>query len=176
MRPRRRGLTFFELTVVMMIMAVLAAVAVSHFARSLQARNARHAAIQLADYVDYIRNTAINEGRSTSLSIDPAGDRFWSTDVDFPDQVGVPISVLVKDRFDDRLEITASFDSATTLTFNLEGTPTVGGTPLVNGVISIDTREVAYEIRIGAGPGRASIVEVEPETPAEASQTQSSGS
>ncbi len=159
-----------------MIMAALAAVAVPHFAQTLQARNARHAAIQLADYVDYIRNTAINEGRSASLSVDPNSDRFWSVDVDFPDQPGVPISVLVKDRFEDRLEITASFDDATTLTFDLEGTPTVGGTPLGDGVIVIDAIAVAYEVRIGTGPGRASIVEVEPESPAQASQTQSSGS
>ncbi|QDV47857.1 Type II transport protein GspH [Stieleria neptunia] len=153
-------MTFVELTVVVTIMGLLAVVGVPRFARALHARKARHAAIQLASYVDYVRNTAINEGRSVTLSVDATGDRFWSPDVDFPDQVGVPLSVLIKDRFDDGLEIKASFDSATSVTFDLEGTPHVGGTPLGDGVIVIGTRAVAYEIRFGAGPGNAAITEV----------------
>ncbi|WP_372898099.1 Tfp pilus assembly protein FimT/FimU [Stieleria sp.] len=154
-------MTFVELTVVVTIMGLLAVLGVPRFARALHARNARHAAIQLASYVDYVRNTAINEGRSTTLSVDATGDRFWSPDVEFPDQAGVPLSVLIKDRFDASLEIKASFDSATSVSFDLEGTPNVGGTPLSNGVITIGTRAIAYEIHIAVGPGSATITEVD---------------
>nr|WP_161501599.1 GspH/FimT family pseudopilin [Rhodopirellula sp. SM50] len=161
MHPSRRGMTFVELTVVVTIMGLLAVLGVPRFATALHARNTRHAAIQLASYVDYVRNTAINEGRSTTFSVDATGDRFWSPDVDFPDQAGVPLSVLIKDRFDASLEIKASFDSATSVSFDLEGTPNVGGTPLSNGVITIGTRAVVYEIRIAVGPGSAAITEVD---------------
>lgn len=160
MTDSRRGFTFLELTIVVLIVGLLTAIGAPRFSRSLRTRNVRNAAIQLAAYVDYVRQTAINEGRSASLSVSTSEDRFTSPDVDFPDQVGVPISVPLKEMFDVSIELNASFDSGRALTFDLEGMPTVAGAPLINGVIQIRSPEIGYRIRINSGTGMVTIEEV----------------
>lgn len=160
MPPLRRGLTFLEVTVVVLIIGLLAAIGTPHFARSARTRNARNAAIQLADYVSYVRNVAINEGRSTRLTVDAASDRFISPDVDFPDRSGTRISLPVKEIFDPGLELSATFDSATTLTFDLEGGASVAGNPMIVGVISIRSPEIGFQVLIDGDGGTVTIVEV----------------
>ncbi|MCA9137835.1 MAG: prepilin-type N-terminal cleavage/methylation domain-containing protein [Planctomycetales bacterium] len=159
MHHSRRGLTFLEVTVVVLIIGVLAAVGTPHFARSVRTRNARNAAIRLADYVNYVRSVAINEGRSTQLSVDGATDRFTSPDVDFPDQPGKRISLSIKEDFDVALELSASFDSASTLTFDLEGGASVAGNPLGVGVISVGSRDIVFQILVDSNQGVVSITE-----------------
>ena len=142
---------------VVLIVGLLAAIGTPRYVQSTRSRAARNAVIQLAGYVDYVRNTAINEGRSARLTVDADEDRFFSPDVDFPDQIGTPISVSLKEQYDASLELDASFDSATTLTFDLEGMPTVAGNVLSNGVIVVWSQGVGFRILIRPGLGTATI-------------------
>lgn len=164
MRDQRRGLSFLEVTVVILVIGLLAAIATPQYARFARKRSVRNAAIEMAGYVDYIRDVAINEGRSTSLSIDAATDRFSSPDVDFPDRIGTLISLPLKQRFDASLELSGAFDATNSMSFNLEGTPFATGTPLTTGVIAITSHDVRYEIRVAAGQGNVTIVETDPDS------------
>ena len=159
MRSTRPGVTFLEVTLVVLFIGILAAVGTPYFARATRVRNTRNAALQIADYVGYIRTVAINEGRTTSLSVDPNTDTFSSPDVDFPSQIGTRISVAVKDQHDPNLELTASFDSSLTLQFDLEGTVLANGVPLTSGTIVVQSAEATQTIVIQAGTGATSIVD-----------------
>lgn len=156
----RRGVSYLELVIVLLIIGLLAAVGTPRFATTLRVRNARHAAIQLTDYVNFVRVTAMSQGRATSLSVDPAVDRFFSDDVEFPDRPGTLISLLLKQTHDDAIELSADFDDANVLTFDLEGMPYVGANRLSSGVIEIEVSTVRYRITIDPGTGVATVQEV----------------
>ncbi len=158
MYPIRRGVSFLEVTVVIMIIGLLAAVAVPRFSRAARMRDVRNATIQTAGYVDYIRDLAINQGRTVRFSVDANADVFSSPDAEFPDRAGVLISVDLQERFDPSIELTASFDGATTMGFDLEGNPMVSGSAMSSGVITILSFGEGYQILIEAGQGTTSIV------------------
>ena len=157
MNRLRRGMSFFEISIVVLIVGILAAIVTPQFARSTRFQNTRNASVQLANYINYVREVAINEGRSTSIVVDADGDLFYSPDVSFPDRVGTAIWVPVKSLYDGSLEITGTFDGETTLSFDLEGVPSVGGSPLVSGVIRIASQDVIYDIMVDGGTGLPTV-------------------
>ena len=110
-RECRHALSLIELTIVILILGILAAVATPRLADSVRGSRLRAAANQIASHVDYIRRVAINEGRTTTLQVGSGTDRYRSTDVEFPDQVGQLILVPVKRVFDSTFELSADFDS-----------------------------------------------------------------
>ena len=158
MRVLRQGVSFLEVTLVVLFIGILAAVGTPYFARAVQTSHARNASIQIADYVDYIRDVAINEGRKTSLVVDPTSDIFASPDVDFPDQTGTRISIAVKEAYDPTLELTAAFDASLKLEFDLEGSALANGVPLNNGSINIRSGNSTWSIQIDGGTGQTTIV------------------
>ena len=153
----RRGVSFLEVTIVILIVGLLAAVGTPHFSRAGRMRAVRNAAIELTGYVDYVRSVSVNEGRSVELAIDADKDLFYSPDVDFPDRIGTPISVLLKERFDPSIEIKASFDGSSSMAFDFEGNPNVGGTPMTSGVINILSYGEGYQIVLSTGHASATI-------------------
>lgn len=172
MNRLRSGMTFFEVSLVVLVIGILTAIGTPHFARSTRANNARNASTQIADYVNYVRETAINEGRETEIVIDETNDRFSSSNVDFPSRPGSNISVPLKATFDQSIEVTGSFDGQTTLRFDLEGVPNVNGSPLLDGWIRVESPGFVYAIRVNAGTGLSSVSQIADETnTTEASQT-----
>ncbi len=157
-RPCRHALTLMEMTIVVLILGILAAVAAPRFGDSVRGSRLRAAANQIASHVDYIRRVAINEGRSTTLIVNSTTDRYRSPDVDFPDQVGELILVAVKSTFDTELELYADFDSHSSMTFDFEGIPRVAGSAMQSGMISIGYDNHAYDIVIAPGLGTTTVV------------------
>ena len=156
--PSRNALSLIELTIVILILGIVSAVAAPRLGDSVRGSRLRAAANQIAGHVDYIRRVAVNEGRSASLVVNPVTDRYRSTNVDFPDQVGNLIRVGIKSVFDDEFELTADFDSQNAMTFDFEGVPRVGGTPMQSGTISIGYGGEFYDIVIAPGLGTTTVV------------------
>ena len=94
-RKLRPAFSLTELTIVVLILGILAAVAAPRFSDSVRGSRLRAAANQIAGHVEYIRRVAINEARSASIAVNETDDRYWSTNVDFPDRLGHSIHVLV---------------------------------------------------------------------------------
>ena len=93
------------------------------------------------------------------MTISEANDLYSSADVDFPERIGAKILVRLKETFDSSLELTADFDGAKFMTFDLEGVPHVGITPMVSGMIKISSPGVeSYYIVIAPGTGYVSVV------------------
>ena len=136
MNPNRRAFSLIEVTLVILLLGIIAAVSTPRFASTLRVMRMKAAAQQLAAHVEYIRRVAANEGRSTTLVCDNTLSTY-SSNVDFPERIGETISVSIAETFDESISLVADFDSQTSMTFDYEGTPHVGGVPLVNGTVTL---------------------------------------
>jgi prepilin-type N-terminal cleavage/methylation domain-containing protein len=158
MRAPRHGISLIEITIVILLLGILAAVASPRFADSLQSGKLISAANQIAGHIDYVRRAAINEGKSTSFFCDGDTDTYGSHDVEFPQLPGQLLNVAVKTFHDRAFELSADFDGKAALSFDFEGTPTVGGAPLTSGKVTIACGDRAFDILVAAGTGETVIV------------------
>lgn len=159
----RRAVTLLELSIVLLILGLVAAVAAPRFSQSMRSVQGRAAAIQVAAHLDYARRTAIHQGRSTSLTFATDGSGYSSLDVNFPGRVEEKLHVSLHDMFDRSISASATFDSAVrnnaaTIRFDLEGVPHVGSSPLVNGTIEVfSPGNRSQVIVIASGNGKLTV-------------------
>ncbi len=157
MSSRRRALSMMELTIVILILGITAAFAAPRFAETVRATKLQAAANQLASHIDYIRSVARNEGRTTTLLCDNTLNSYASGEVDFPERHGELIQVDIQQTYDPGFVLTANFDSQTMLSFDFEGVPQVGVTPLVLGSIVLGYGSDKYRVSIAAGTGDTTV-------------------
>ncbi len=157
MRTPRTGISLFEITIVMLVLGILAAVAAPRFSDSFQSSMLVAAANQIAGHVDYVRRVAVNEGKATSFHCDSSTDRYWSGEVAFPHLPGELLDVDIKAVHHPTFELTADFDGQSSLAFDFDGIPHVGSTPLQDGVITISCRGRSLDIHIAAGTGDTTV-------------------
>ncbi len=158
MSSRRRAISMIDLTLVLLIVGITAAIAAPRFMESIRTTKLQVAARQLAAHIDYIRRVAVNEARTTTLVCNNTLHSYASGEVDFPDRPGQLLNVAIRDVYDPQFELIANFDSQTTLSFDFEGVPHVASTPLVNGKITIALGGNQFEVRIAPGTGETSVV------------------
>ena len=73
---RRRGFTLVEMLLVLVILGITAGVAVPAFGRLTEKDETAEAARELETLLRRARTTALERGRATTLSLDPASGRF----------------------------------------------------------------------------------------------------
>ena len=156
-RRKRHALSLIELTIVILVLGLVSAIAAPRLGDCVRGSRLRAAAIQMAGHIDYIRRVAINEGRSTTFSVLASGNGYWSNDVDFPERIGTRLHMNVIQTFDSTIRVSADFDSQTTLTFDFEGTPRVAGAVMQNGRASIGYGDQYYDIFISPGSGTTTL-------------------
>lgn len=165
MNPRRRcGLSMIELTLVILVIGLLAAVAAPRFAESLRVTQLEAAAQQMAAHIRYLRNVAINEGRTVTLVCDNVNETYQCDTVDFPERIGESIFVSLPDDVEPTFKLHANFDSATSMSFDFEGVPHVGGTAMSNGRVTLRSGDYRFRVSIDAGTGVVTVTRVEPKT------------
>ena len=151
-------MTLIEVTIVMLIIGILAAIAAPRFSSAMRSAQVRSAAIHTASHVEFVRQSAINGNRSTSLTYDAANVSYQSAEVDFADRIGQLITVDLNDEFDASIELKANFDNTDTISFDVEGVPIVGNATMQNGFIEISASGVLpYYVIIAAGTGYVSV-------------------
>ena len=165
MKPRRCALSLIEVTIVILVTGILAAVAAPMFANSLRVMNLEAAARQLAAHIDYVRSVAVNEGRTMSLICDNNLHTYASDSVEFPERIGELLNVSIPLQYDPTFTLVADFDSQTTLSFDLEGVPHVGAAALVDGSIVLASGDDAFAVIITAGTGVTRVERVDPGNP-----------
>jgi len=152
-------MTLIEVTIVMLIIGILAAIAAPRFSSAMRAAQVRSAAIHTASHVEFVRQSAINGNRSTSLTYDEANSSYQSAEVDFADRIGQLISVDLRQQYDTSIQLQANFDNANTISFDVEGVPIVRNTAMQNGFIEISASGVpSYYVIIAAGTGYVSVL------------------
>lgn len=161
----RYGLSLIEVTIVILLLGILAAVASPRFADSLQSGKLIAAANQIAGHIDYVRRTAMNEGKSSSFYCHSDTDTYGSHDVDFHQLPGQLLTVDVKAVHDQSFELAADFDGDSSLSFDFEGTPYVGGKPLNRGKVTISYAHRSFDIYVAAGTGDTAIIQRDDNVP-----------
>ncbi len=159
MRKLRRGISLFEITIVMLVLGILAAVAAPRFSDTFQSSKLVAAANQIAGHVDYARRIAINEGRTTSFHCDSSADRYYSSEVTFPHLPGQLLDVDIRAVHDPNFDLMGDFDGQTSLWFDFEGVPHVGAMPLQQGTITVSANGRTLHIQIAAGTGDTTVTE-----------------
>lgn len=160
MNSRRCAMSLVEVTVVILLVGLLAAVAAPRFGDAVRLMRLEAAARQLASHVDYVRSVAINEGRTTELACSNTLHTYGSPDVDSPTMTGELLNVSVQQDFDPTFTLTADFDAATTLQFDFEGVPHVGASAMTQGTIVIRSGTDSFSVSIAAGTGATSVQRV----------------
>ena len=145
----RRGLTLVELVVVILILGILGALATPRFMDAVQGARLKAAARSVRSDLEYLRDCAINRGRSVEVQFDAAGDRYVSPAVDHPDRPGRALAVDVKERFDPAIELSADFAGQPTVMFDLSGVPRVEGDAIASGrvVLSLGNHSLTVVVR-----------------------------
>lgn len=151
---RRRAMSLLEVTIVILILGLLSAVAAPRFNATLQSMELQAATQQLVAHLRYVRQVAMNEGRTTTIQFDTVAATYSSDSVDFPHLRGDKLFVDLAREFEGTLSLKADFDSSTELSFNFEGVPFVGDTPLVVGQIILSVGDAQREIEITPGTGQ----------------------
>lgn len=150
-------MSMIELTIVILIVGITAAVAAPRLADTVRAMRLRAAANQLAAHIDYVRSIALNEARTTTLVFDNSLDHYLCDDVFLPDRPGQSISVAVREVHDPSFDLTADFDSRSELSFDFEGVPTVNSTPMASGTVILGYGNEQYQVAIAAGTGQTTV-------------------
>lgn len=150
---RRRAVTALDLTISVLIMGLMAAVALPRFAASLDAMRVRAAAQQIAADMNRARATAIRQSETCTASFTNSPAAYTLVGVKALNGAATYREVTLAD-FGFSGSLTASFDGATELKWNLHGQPVVGETldPLVAGSVIV------------AGGGTSQTVTIDPDT------------
>ena len=160
MHSRRCAMSLIEVTLVIFVIGVLAAVAAPRFSQSLRVMKLESAARQLAAHINYVRRVAINESRTTELVCDNSLHTYRSISVDSPERTGEPLQVSMPRDFDPTITLTANFDAGTTLLFDFEGVPHVGVSPLSQGTIEIGSGDERFVVTIAPGTAATSVARI----------------
>ena len=150
----RRAMSLLEVTIVILILGLLSAVAAPRFSATLHSMELQAATQQLVAHLRYARQVAMNQGRTTTIQFDTVAATYSSDSVDAPHLRGTKLFVDLGTEFDGALSLTADFDSSTALSFNFEGVPYVGDTPMVLGQILLSSGDAQHEIEITPGTGQ----------------------
>ncbi len=161
MLKARPAFSLLEVTVVVCLLGLLAAVATPTFSRSLQTSAARNAAYQIGCYIQHARNTAMVEGRMTSIEVNAEEDLFLCPNVEFPGRIGVPIRLAIKSEFDSGLELSGMFGDRSTMQFDLEGMAYVDGKPIQKGYVRISTPDTQFLVSIDCITGKVTTIQTQ---------------
>lgn len=148
--PTRRGFTFVELLLVVMVLGIMAGVAVPRFQAALNGVALEAASKRLVANLRYARQEAITGGQQLGIEFVPASALYRSLTVDGftiddPDHPGTPLEV----GFDtpaSRVAIaSADFGGTEQVMFDFRGDPSAAGNAiLTNGdsTVTIDVNAV----------------------------------
>ena len=149
-------MTIIEVAIVVLVLGIVTAVSIPRISVGVQVAQLRTAVAGVESHLAFARATAMNRGRSVTVTFDSSLDSYSSTDIGFPDQPASTLLINLKSAYDPSMNLDASFDGLVAITFDPEGMPLAGSVPLASGLINLSAGGVVYRIVIAPGLGTIS--------------------
>ncbi len=157
-RPRlvaRGALTFIDLTMVMLIIGILAAVSMPRVA-ALQRRNElRNAAMTLAEHMRIARTAAMSQAKPVEFIFNTTDATYQVPQLPDPERPGQVLFVDLRSRLSSRATLVASFNGAQSLVFGVDGLPRVAGQGVTTSTLTISEGSESEWITLRHGWGTA---------------------
>lgn len=148
----RSAFSLIELTVVMMILAVGATVALPRLAETVAGSRVETVAKTIQCDLELARRTAMNRGRLVTVQFDWENGTYQSTDV--PVGIGHTLQKDLPEAFATEMQLTSDFAGATGIQFDQHGTPSMldlDGNVQSTGNIEVDFDGEALNVQIRPG-------------------------
>ena len=143
----RSGVSLLDLTVTIMIIAVVTGVAVPRFSRVTQAYSADAAAQRVASDIERARRRARTTGTPETIAFDADGDRYTFSSVQSLESSAIACTVELGQSPYSADLVKAAFGTESSLTFNGFGVPASSGAMVIS--VGDETREVSIDAASG---------------------------
>jgi len=148
---RGSGFTLIELVIVVIIVAVLGAIALPRFARSIDIHRAETAAKRIVHDLNLARESARAQSASVTVSFDPASDAYTMSGQSDLDHANQQYAVSLRESPFHADLVSAVFDGDAEVVFDGYGLPDSGGT------IVLETGHQEVVVELAAETGRSDI-------------------
>lgn len=147
----RRAFTLVDVTISVLILGIMSAVAAPRFVDSLQRRRVLMAARKIQADLQFARRTAMARGTDVTFQFDTVLHQYSIVGVDRADRVGVAFLVDLTDSPYESKLVSADLGGDTIVQFNYHGVPDSGGT------VRVQAGSYQQTVTIDPDTGRATI-------------------
>lgn len=148
---RRAGITLLELTIVVLLLGILAAIAGPRFASSIGRHRANSAARRIAADLELVRNAARVTSSAQSVTFDKSANCYSCTGVTDPDHPSNSYTVNLSSTLYPARLTTVSIAGSNTLRFDGYGTPDRSAT------ITVSSGTASRSVVVNSSSGAISV-------------------
>ena len=154
---RRIGLSLVELTLVLMIFGAIAAIGVPRLSAAHRVAILRNGAHRLASDLRFARQTAISKGHDVTVTFNTVRHTYSSNDCSDPRRRTQTMSIDLSEELDQQILLNPKGQLTNSITFDLEGVPYVGVTPITSAWILIGDSKSRFRVLIESQTGFVSV-------------------
>ncbi|MBM4074621.1 MAG: hypothetical protein FJ267_03145 [Planctomycetes bacterium] len=154
--PKRRGFTLVDLTLTMLILSILTAVAAPKLSTSMAYYQVESASRRLEADINFVRDQARASSAPCSITFTTSPPSFTTTGVTHTDNSGRPYSINLSN-LGYSISMTVAINGTTGVTFNQNGMPSAGSplSPVTSGTITVTSLNQSRTVTIDPATGKA---------------------
>ena len=152
---KRRGLTFLDMVIVVMILGLLAAVSMPRLASVQRQNRLRSAALTMVEHLRLARETAVAQGTPVTVVFTPSEATYQAPQVDDPERPGEFLQVDLRQRIHEGITLEALFNNSNTLEFGIDGLPRAAGRPVTSSLLRVADGSASETVSLLHGWGTA---------------------
>lgn len=151
----RFALTFIDLVIVVMIIGLTVSITLPRMADVQQKGRLRNAAMTLAEHLRLARTTAITRAVPVEFTFDPVLATYQCLQLKDPEQPSQTLSVDLRKSVSSDVQLNASFNSASSLVFGIDGLPRTLSGPVTTSTIRLSDGRAQEFVTLLHGWGTA---------------------